>query len=74
MNDQIKTYHHWVEWSEEDGCFIGRCPDLFGGGCHGDQPVRVYEELVELMNEVAKDYADGGKKLPAATYHPQTAA
>src|SRR5688572_12127420 len=25
-----------VEWSEEDDCFIGSCPGLLFGGCHGD--------------------------------------
>lgn len=25
-----------VEWSDADQCFIGSCPDLFYGGCHGD--------------------------------------
>ena len=24
-----------VEWSDEDHCFIGSCPELFYGGCHG---------------------------------------
>lgn len=74
MNEEIKTYHHWVEWSEEDGCFLGRCPDLFGGGCHGEHPVQVYEELVRLMEEVARDYAKDGKSMPSASYRPQSAA
>ncbi len=25
-----------VEWSEEDQCYVGRCPDLFAGGVHAD--------------------------------------
>jgi len=24
-----------VEWSEEDQCYVGTCPGLFYGGCHG---------------------------------------
>ncbi len=28
-------YHKWVEWSEEDQTYIGRCPDLITG-IHGD--------------------------------------
>lgn len=28
-------YVKLVEWSDEDGCFIGSCPELFSGGCHG---------------------------------------
>ena len=25
-----------VEWSDEDQCFVGSCPGLLYGGCHGD--------------------------------------
>ena len=25
-----------VEWSDEDQCYVGSCPGLFYGGCHGD--------------------------------------
>lgn len=28
-------YVKLVEWSDEDGCFIGSCPELFYGSCHG---------------------------------------
>lgn len=28
-------YHKWVEWSEEDQTYIGKCPDLIAG-IHGD--------------------------------------
>ena len=28
-------YVKLVEWSDEDSCFIGSCPELFYGGCHG---------------------------------------
>lgn len=31
-------YVRIVEWSDEDECFIGSCPELFYGGCHGDDP------------------------------------
>ena len=24
-----------VEWSEEDGCYLGHCPGLMVGGVHG---------------------------------------
>lgn len=27
----IEKYHKWVEWSEEDQVYIGKCPDLFTG-------------------------------------------
>ena len=38
-------YHKWVEWSEEDQTYIGKCPDLLTG-IHGDDPVRLYSELM----------------------------
>jgi predicted RNase H-like HicB family nuclease len=25
-----------VEWLDEDECFVGSCPELFYGACHGD--------------------------------------
>ena len=34
-------YHKWVEWSEEDSAYVGKCPDLISG-IHGDDPVEVY--------------------------------
>ena len=24
-------YHKWVEWSEEDATYLGKCPDLMTG-------------------------------------------
>lgn len=38
------AYLKWVEWSEEHGTYIGRCPDLISG-IHGDDPVQLYAEL-----------------------------
>ena len=29
-------YTKIVEWSDEDKCFIGTCPQLMYGGAHGD--------------------------------------
>ena len=44
-------YHKWVEWSEEDGVYIGKCPDLITG-IHGDDPLQVYGELCEVVEDV----------------------
>ena len=33
-----------VEWSNEDRCFVGSCPGLFYGGCHGDDEKAVFAE------------------------------
>ncbi|MBK9051792.1 MAG: hypothetical protein IPL78_13020 [Chloroflexi bacterium] len=40
-----------VEWSEEDGCYVGRCPELMLGGVHGMDEVAVYHELCEVVEE-----------------------
>ena len=44
-------YKKIVEWSEEDGCYVGRCPGLMLGGVHGMDKVAVYQELCEVVEE-----------------------
>jgi hypothetical protein len=36
-----------IEWSDADQCFVGNCPDLFYGGCYGDNEKEVFAELCE---------------------------
>lgn len=62
-------YHKWVEWSEEDQTYIGRCPDLITG-IHGDDPVRVYAELCEVVVEVLQHFESTGKPLPSRRTRP----
>ena len=41
----MKTTNHYskiVEWSEEDQCYIGTCPSLMLGGCHGQDELEVF--------------------------------
>ncbi len=33
-----------VEWSAEEGCFIGSAPPLIGPCCHGDDEAAVYQQ------------------------------
>ena len=56
-----------VEWSEEDQCFVGSCPGLFYGGCHGDNEQEVFAELCELVEETIQVYKNEGKPLPPPT-------
>ena len=56
-----------VEWSEEDQCFVGSCPGLFYGGCHGDSEEEVFVELCELVDEAIETYRREGKPLPPPT-------
>jgi predicted RNase H-like HicB family nuclease len=56
-----------VEWSDEDQCFVGSCPGLFYGGCHGDDEKLVFAELCEIVDEMIELYKKEGKPLPAPT-------
>ncbi len=65
----IDGYLRWVEWSDEDQVYIGKCPDLITG-IHGDDPVRVYKELGEVVQEVIDYLQQTGRELPAARTRP----
>lgn len=56
-----------VEWSDEDQCFVGSCPGLFYGGCHGADERGVFAELCEIVEETIELYKKDGKPLPPAT-------
>ena len=56
-----------VEWSVDDGCYVGSCPGLFPGGCHGDDERDVFEELCGFVEEMISLYHADGKPLPPAT-------
>ena len=56
-----------VEWSDEDQCYIGSCPALFYGGCHGDDEKQVFAELCDIVDETIELYQKDGKPLPAPT-------
>lgn len=62
-----ERYAKIVEWSDEDQCFIGSCPDLFYGGCHGDDEKQVFAELCEIVEETIELYKQDGKPLPVPT-------
>lgn len=57
-------YVKLVEWSDEDSCFIGSCPELLIGGCHGNDPRSVFNELCEIIEETIELYKQDGKPLP----------
>ena len=56
-----------VEWSDEDECYIGSCPGLFLGGCHGDDERAVFEQLCVIVDETIDLFHADGKPLPPAT-------
>jgi predicted RNase H-like HicB family nuclease len=62
---QGDRYIKLVEWSEEDACFIGSCPELFYGGCHGSDARAVFAELCEIVDETVEIYEQDGRSLPS---------
>lgn len=56
-----------VEWSDEDRCFVGRCPGLFFGGCHGTDETAVYRELCGIVEEHVAELLANKEQLPRAT-------
>jgi predicted HicB family RNase H-like nuclease len=66
IKKKAAQYPKFVEWSEEDGCFIGRCPTLFLGGVHGDDEAQVYKQLCKRAEEWVAFLLADGAKLPRA--------
>lgn len=62
-------YHKWIEWSEEDQAYIGKCPDLITG-IHGDDPVRLYSELCDVIEDVIRHFEAQGRPLPKPCIRP----
>ena len=61
----IDAYHRWVEWSDEDQVYVGKCPDLITG-IHGNDPVQVYKELGEVVQDVINHFQQTGREVPPA--------
>ena len=66
MKDRAR-YVKVVDRSDEDGCYLGRCPGLFLGGCHEDDEREVFEELCVIVEEMIGLYHADRKPLPPAT-------
>ena len=61
--------HKWVEWSDEDEAYIGKCNDLITG-IHGDDPKQVYADLCEVIEDVIAHFESQGRSLPAPKVRP----
>lgn len=61
------NYVKIVEWSTADQCFVGSCPGLFYGGCHGQDEQTVFAELCRLVEDTIELYRKEGRQLPPAT-------
>ncbi len=56
-----------VEWSDDDECYVGSCPGLFYGGCHGQVEQAVFTKLCRIVEETIALFERDGKPLPPAT-------
>lgn len=70
MKRKTDIYHRWVAWSEEDQTYIGRCPDLFLGGVHGDDALKVARELQKAIDEWEAIFESDARPLPPARVKP----
>jgi len=67
MSKTSDRYVKVVAWSEEDQCYIGRCPVLMFGGVHGSDERAVYDELCEAVDEWIRLHEAEGRPLPRST-------
>ena len=65
-------YLQFVRWEEEDGLYVGYCPDLFpfGGVCHGDTSVEAFTRLAEIVEDTVTTAQEQGLELPPPSTRP----
>ena len=66
---EVDRYHKWVEWSKENQVYIGKCPDLITG-IHGANPIKLYEELHEVVENIIEHFISKGRELPEFRIKP----
>jgi hypothetical protein len=69
-------YLKFVRWSDEDGLYVGYCPDLFpwGGVCEGVTEEDAYSRLCALVREEVENLRADGKELPVPGTRPMREA
>ena len=69
-------YLKFVRWEEDDGLYVGYCPDLFpwGGVCHAATEEDTYRQLCALVQEEVEELQQTGKELPPAATRPMREA
>ena len=60
-----RDYLRVVEWSAEDGCFLGSAPPLIGRCCHGATEAGVLKQLKRIVDEWIRLADRDGVSLPA---------
>lgn len=69
-------YLKFVRWSDEDGAYVGYCPDIFpwGGVCHGVDVEETYRQLRGLIRDEIEQLTAEGKALPLPATRPMREA
>jgi predicted HicB family RNase H-like nuclease len=66
--DQIRRFSarfpRLIEWSNEDGAFVGNAPPLVGQCCRGKTEADVATQLATIVDDLEQDILDG--TMPAA--------
>jgi len=52
-----------------DQVYIGKCPDLMTG-IHGDEPIQLYSELCEVVEDVIHHFESEGRSIPIPKIRP----
>jgi predicted HicB family RNase H-like nuclease len=55
-----------VEWSPEDGCYVGSTPPLVGRCCHGDNEADVFRQLCAIVEDWLEIHRREGRPLPTS--------
>jgi len=64
LKAKAARYNKLVEWSDEDGCFVGSAPQLIGPCCHGNDEPKVHTELCQIVEEWIELLETDGSALP----------
>ena len=65
IQEHARRYLKIVEWSSEDGCYVGSAPPLIGQSCHGKTEAAVIAQLSQIVEEWVATLLVDGKPLPA---------
>ena len=65
-------YLKFIRWDDEDGLYVGYCPDLFpwGAVCHAATEEEAYRQLCALVAEEVDELQRAGKALPRPGTRP----
>lgn len=65
IQTQARRYLKVVEWSDDDGVYIGSAPPIIGQCCHADTEAEVLEQLRIIVEEWVEVFLQDGRPLPA---------